>query len=114
MKEIEYYTYEQEGDEISTELLELIRNKCGDYIAEKVEESNVKIRTVQTPFILPGNEFDLREANNDTEEINAKAIKCVSFTGGCFYKEYVKEDVNEDSYIINGNDEEGYNIFNLI
>ncbi len=36
----------------------------------------------------------------------------VSFTGGNMFTEYVKD--GEDAYIVQGNSEEGYNIFNLI
>lgn len=96
-------------DNITDELKELF----GPYIEEELEFARaVNIRTVQSPFILPDNYFDLREANNTTECYNVKEIRTVSFTGGSLFTEYEKD--GENSYIVHGNSEEGYNVFNLI
>lgn len=96
---------------ISEELEELIRQEDGDIIDDIID--NCQVITVSSPFILPDNEFDLREANNDLLEINVKRVKNVSFTGGNFYIEFIK-DGDDDCYVIQGNQEQGYNIFNLI
>ena len=97
--------------QISKDLEELIRQEDGDIIDDIMD--NCQVITVSSPFILADNDFDLREANNDILEINVKKTKRVSFTGGNFYTEYVK-DGDDDCYVIQGNQEEGYNIFNLI
>ncbi len=68
---------------------------------------------MESPFIIADNTFDLREANNDLHEINVKRVKTVRFTGGSLYIVFEKTG-DGDSYIIQGNFEEGFNIFNLI
>lgn len=96
---------------ISKELEELIREEDGDIIDDIID--NCQVITVSSPFILADNEFDIPDCNNYLLEINVKRTKLVSFTGGNFYVEYVKDDC-DDCYVINGNEEQGYNIFNLI
>ena len=96
-------------DTISEELKQIL----GSYISEELEFARkVQIRTVQSPFILPDNFFDLGEGNNTTEVYNVKEVRMVTFTGGNMFTEYVKD--GEDAYIVQGNSEEGYNVFNLI
>jgi hypothetical protein len=102
--EIDYSTYEVEGDEVSQELMELIE---AEYGGELYGDS--KLREVESPFILADNDFDLRECNNDLIEIGVERSKVVSFNGGSFYIEYVKSA--ETSIVVQGNSEEGYNIF---
>lgn len=102
--EIDYSTYEVEGDEVSQELMELIE---AEYGGELYGDS--KLREVESPFILADNDFDLRECNNDLIEIGVERSKVVSFNGGAFYIEYVKSA--ETSIVVQGNSEEGYNIF---
>lgn len=103
--EIDYSTYEVEGDEVSKEILDLIKEKYpyglyGDF----------KLREVESPFIAD-NDFDLRECNNYLIEIGVKRRKVVSFNGGAFYIEYIK--VADTAIVVQGNEEEGYNIFIL-
>lgn len=113
MINIEYSPYpSKRNDKLSEELIEIISQHDG-YIVEELE-GNVSIVTVETPFILADNEFDLREANNDLVEINVTRTKTVSFTGGGYYTIYEKTANTPYSYIVHGNSEEGYNIFNLI
>lgn len=111
MKKFDYSTIE-ESDTMSNELESLFQNKC-PMILDDIQSGHYKISTVKSPFILADNEFDIAEANNTLEEINVRRIQIGSFTGGAFYIVY--EKIGEvDNYIIHGNDEEGYNIFNLI
>jgi len=106
-KEIDYSTYEVESDEVSQELMDLIEEKYGD----ELYYDALKVRNVESPFILADNYFDLREANNDIIEIGVERTKTVTFNGGAFYIEYVK--VAEPAVVVQGNSEEGYNIFIL-
>jgi hypothetical protein len=108
MSKIEYDVIEGK-ETISDELKELL----GSDISEMLEYSNnVRIRTVESPFIIANNFFDLREANNTLEEYNVTQVRMVTFTGGSMFTEYEKN--GDDSYIIFGNQIEGFNIFNLI
>lgn len=104
--EIDYSTYDVEGDEVSKEILDLIKEKYpyglyGDF----------KLREVESPFIIADNDFDLRECNNHLIEIGVERSKVVSFNGGAFYIEYIK--VADTAIVVQGNREEGYNIFIL-
>jgi hypothetical protein len=64
MSRIEYEVIEGK-ETISDELKELL----GSDISEMLEYTkNVRIRTVESPFIIANNFFDLREANNTLEE----------------------------------------------
>ena len=96
--------YEKKSDVIPQNIIDILNSKKIDYR----DFDKVKIRQVEEPFILADNEFDLREANNDIYQIGVKIVKTVTFTGGCYYAEYVKDG---DGIIIQGNYEEGYNIF---
>lgn len=108
MRKTEYDVIEGK-DPISDELEELL----GFDISEMLEYSdNVRIRTVESPFIIANNFFDLREANNTLEVYNCTELRMVTFTGGSMFTEYEKN--GDDSYIVYGNQEEGFNIFNLI
>lgn len=98
------------SDKISDDLKALI----GESLVEDLGNSKVKITTVQSPFILADNCFDLRECNNMLEEFGVKRVETVQFTGGSFYIIFEKLSDDSDSYIIHGNDEEGFNIFNLL
>lgn len=105
-KQIDYSTYEVESDEVSQELMDLIENGL------KYEPTGaLKVRNVESPFILADNYFDLNEANNNIIEIGVERVKTVTFNGGAFYTEYVK--VAEPAVVVQGNSEEGYNIFIL-
>lgn len=111
MDTIDYSPYEEEhGDTLSQELIDIII-KTDPHFGYSIEDSLFKIREVESPFILSDNYFDLREANNTTIEVGVNKTKSVSFTGGSFYNIY--EKVSENSFIVHGNDEEGYNIFIL-
>lgn len=104
--------YLEESEPLSDELTNLLKNKCS-YILDDLLNSKYKVSTVKSPFILADNNFDIEEANNTLEEINIKRVTLGSFTGGAIYIIYEKiGDI--DNYIIHGNNEEGYNIFNLI
>ena len=62
-------------------------------------------------IIIPDNEFDLHEANNDTLTHNMENDINFAFTGGSFYSIYKLIDKKEKGYILHGNSEELYNIF---
>lgn len=113
MENIDYGTYGNETDGISDELLDLITSGVSEYEREDLEEAELFLRVVDTPFILSDNEFDLHEANNNVYEVNVKKVKTVSFTGGNYYVVYDKIDSSKESFVIQGNSEEGYNVFNL-
>ena len=104
--EIDYSTYELEGDEVSQEILDLIAEEYGYEL-----NGDFKLREVESPFIIADNDFDLRECNNELIEIGVERSKVVSFNGGAFYIEYIKTD--EIAIVVQGNSEEGYNIFIL-
>lgn len=110
MKKIDYSPYGLNSDDVSQELIELIEAEFGDelYIDDT---GSIKIRNVESPFIIADNDFDLHEANNNLIEIGVKRNKVVSFSGGAFYIEYIKTD--DTSIVVQGNSEEGYNIFIL-
>ncbi len=72
-----------------------------------------QIIEVEIPFILADNYFDNGEANNFVVEINAQPVKHVFFTGGSCYTIYVIKDPSQEAYTVQGNNEEGYNIFRL-
>lgn len=109
---IDYSNYEKEGQVIPEDILKAIEEVEGyDSFSE---EDNFFLIEVESPFILADNEFDLHESNNKIIEVNVKAIKTVSFTGGNYYQIYEKDDKTLDSYILMGNEEEGYNIFKFI
>jgi hypothetical protein len=103
---IDYSTYEVEGDEVSQEILDLIEEEYGYELY-----GDFKLREVTSPFIIADNDFDLRESNNEIIEIGVERSKVVSFNGGAFYIEYVKSA--DTSIVVQGNSEEGYNIFIL-
>lgn len=110
MKNINYSPYfEKKSDDIPDEIIKVIEKKY-PYLMEEFEHLKVKIRQVESPFILADNIFDLREANNDIYEIGVKKIKEVQFTGGSRYTEFVKDG---EGIIVHGNLEEGYNFFIL-
>jgi hypothetical protein len=96
--------YEKKSDVIPQNIIDILKSKRIDY----GDFNKVKLRQVEEPFILADNEFDLREANNNIYEIGVKRVKTVTFPGGCYYAEYHKDG---DSIIIQGNYDEGYNIF---
>jgi hypothetical protein len=106
--EIDYSPYEEtESDIIPDNIKTIIEEKnwvvLDDYI--------VKVRNVKSPFMLADNSFDLRECNNDIYLHGAEKTKEIIFTGGAMLIECEKtEDL---SFILHGNDEEGYNIFIL-
>ena len=113
MIKIEYSPYpHRRTDKLSEEQIEII-SKHDSYFIEEMED-NVSIVNVESPFILADNDFDLHEANNEILEINVVRTKSVSFTGGAYYMVYEKQPNTNHSYVIQGNSEEGYNIFNLI
>lgn len=102
-------------------ILDLLENSGKAYAIEELQNAHVTLTQVQSPFIIADNQFDLREANNYVIELNVRKIKTVSFTGGNYYTEYEKKAGNMDintglnlSYVIQGNGEEGFNIFQLI
>ncbi len=111
MKTINYSPYdEKKGDILPKQIYDLILDKFPNF--EEIDYCSVfKIRNVQSPFILADNEFDLSEANNDLYESGVKRTQTVQFTGGSFYIIFEKD--SNDSIIIHGNMEEGYNIFLL-
>ena len=93
---------------MSSKLEDLIKGE-DEYLLDKIQ--NYKLFNVESPFILADNGFDLSEANNDLLEIGVKRIKTVQFNGGNFY--IIFEKTSDDSYVIQGNSEEGYSIFKL-
>lgn len=108
MSRIEYDVIEGK-DSISNELRKLF----GPDMSEELDNARrVRIRTVRSPFIIADNFFDISEANNTLEEYNVTQVRMVTFTGGSMFTEYEKN--GDDSYIVYGNREEGFNIFNLI
>ncbi len=110
MEKINYSPYfDKTSDTLSNEMIEIINNEL-PYFMDDLKYSKVKIRQVESPFILADNVFDLSEANNDNYEIGVKRTKTVQFTGGSMYIEYVKDG---EGIVIHGNIEEGYNIFIL-
>lgn len=111
MEKIDYSTYDVDSDILSDNIVNLINNK-DPYLLDEIID-HVKIFNVSSPFILADNYFDLREANNETYEIGVIKTKVITFNGGAFYSEYIKDESVEDNIIINGNDEEGYSIFIL-
>jgi len=111
--EIDYSTYDVEGDEVSKEILDLIKEKYpyglyGDFKLREVESPFI---IADNDFIIADNDFDLRECNNHLIEIGVERSKVVSFNGGAFYIEYIK--VADTAIVVQGNREEGYNIFIL-
>lgn len=113
MKNINYSEYGQKSTGISDELLTEITSGLPDYDKEELLDSELFLRVVEAPFIIADNEFDLHESNNNVYEINVKKLRTVSFTGGNYYIEYDKDDSSKESYVIQGTEEEGYNIFNI-
>lgn len=109
MKEIKYETYNEDGDNIPKEIKDLILKKSPYF--DEIDYSNFVIRNVESPFILADNNFDLAEANNEIIEIGVDRTKCVTFTGGSMYIEFVKN--SDQAIIVHGNPEEGFNIFIL-
>ncbi len=109
MIEINYSPYEDKGkgDKIPKDISELLKKKSPYF----EQYGKFKIRKVESPFILADNEFDLRECNNELIEIGVKRNKVITFTGGAFYIEFIKDG---EGIILHGNEEEGYNIFLLI
>jgi hypothetical protein len=111
MHEINYSPYDAvSSDEIPKHILDLIEHNYPN-LFDYLENSTVLIHNVESPFILAENEFDLCEANNQIYACGVDKIKTVSFTGGNFYMEYKK--VDDLAFIIQGNEEEGFNIFIL-
>lgn len=107
---IDYSPYGLDSDDVSKEILDLIEQEYGDEL--NIDNTgSIKIRNVESPFIIADNEFDLHEANNDLIEIGVERSKVVSFSGGAFYIEYVKSA--DTAIVVQGNSEEGYNIFIL-
>ena len=78
-----------------------------------IDFSNTQVHNVKSPFTIADNSFDLRESNNTIYELNADRIECVKFTGGSFLITYVVKDRSKLSMVVQGNDEEGFNIFIL-
>lgn len=110
MEKIDYniFDIETETDVIPTEILEILNDTS---YGEDIDGTIVKVRQVQSPFILADNIFDLRECNNDCYEHGVERTKIVEFTGGSFYAEYIK--TNDLAFILHGSSYEGYNIFIL-
>ena len=71
------------------------------------------VTKVKTPFILPGNYFDLHEANNTVESVNVNITETATFTGGAHYEIYEVLDLSKPSFVVQGNEEEGFNLFLL-
>jgi len=111
-KSYEFDTIKGDWSKVEKSIKDLIESKMG-YVVEDMEDSNCQVIHVNTPFILADNGFDLREANNTLEEVNAEITEQVSFTGGGFYNIYKVKDVSKPSIIVHGNIEEGFNIFIL-
>lgn len=78
-----------------------------------IDFSSCEIHNVESPFTIADNEFDLRECNNQIYEINVIKTECAVFTGGACLISYIVKDNSELSMVIQGNDEEGFNIFIL-
>lgn len=107
MKEIDYSTYDVDSDVLSNDVISLIEEAGYDYN----KNLNYKVFNVTSPFILVDNHFDLNEANNDIISIGTTKIKEVTFNGGGYYTEYIRNEESKNSLIIHGNEEEGYSIF---
>jgi hypothetical protein len=75
---------------------------------DDLEYSNVQLRKVKSPFIISDNGFDRGECNNFFEEYNVERVESGTFTGGAFYVVYT---TTSTGVIVQGNSEEGYNIF---
>ena len=105
---IDYSPYEETlSDIVPEDILKIVEK--WEIWEDIVDNATVKVHEVKSPFILADNVFDLRECNNDIEEIGVERVREVTFTGGAFLIEFVKtEDI---SFILQGNTEEGYNIF---
>jgi hypothetical protein len=73
--------------------------------------NKIQMRKVKSPFIIADNYFDLAESNNDMEFHNVFLKEHVSFTGGDMYSIYEKDDPGLPAYILQGNDEQGFNLF---
>ncbi len=116
MEQISYsdYPVKRKHTSIPEEIKNLIidSNEYSEDDIENIEDCGFDMHEVKSPFILADNEFDLAEANNTLIEINVKKVKTCIFTGGAFYSIY--EKTNDDSYLIHGNEEEGFNIFHLV
>jgi len=107
------------------EILENIKNiiittieEYSEYPLDEEEWENIfsraVIRKAKAYMIIANNNFDLNEANNYIYTANVKILQEVCFTGGSYFTSYEIEDTTKPSYIIQGNLEEGYNIFELI
>ena len=111
---IDYCTYEEtESDEIPDNILEILR-ESGEIDWEDIEDdedSIVKVRYVNSPFAIAESSFDLRECDNTLVEEGVKRTKVTTFNGGSFIIEF--EKTNDISFIFQGNEEEGYNLFIL-
>lgn len=104
----DYTRYRKTGDVIPTDIYNIIVKNYPDF--EQIDYGSFKINKVKSPFIIADNRCDISELNNYRYEIGVKKVKEVHFTGGSIYIEYIK---NGDGIIIQGNDDEGFNIFIL-
>lgn len=78
-----------------------------------IDFGNCEFHEVKSPFTIADNEFDLRECNNQILEINVIRTEYAAFTGGACLISYIVKDNSELSMIVQGNDEQGFNIFIL-
>lgn len=110
-KEIDYANPKGSFDDLPQE----IKDKL--FIMDEYEDweyiENIELINVESEFTMADNYFDLSEANNTVHEYNVKQVKTVTFTGGDYLATYVKEDPSKLAFILQGNDEEGYNVFVL-
>lgn len=98
--------------DIEPDIWDLILEKDED-VQYQIEDSGLNIFEVETPFVVPGNYFDMRECNITEVVINAHETKRVTFPGGNQYSIYERTDLNSTSAILYGNSEEGFNLFIL-
>jgi hypothetical protein len=97
---------------LPTDVKEILEKEFASIIDE-IEYGNCEVRFVKSPFSIGDNTFDLSEANNTMEVINAVQTQSTCFTGGSCIMVYEVVDKSKPSIILHGNDEEGFNIFML-
>ena len=106
--EIDYAPYEETVSDAIPENIRPILETWSIW-EDIVDNYTVRVRQVQSPFTIADNNFDLRECNNDLEEIGVERTKVLTFTGGAVLIEFVK--TKDIAFVLQGNGEEGYNIF---
>lgn len=107
MIERDYSEINGKYNELPSDIRLIIESNMS-HLTEELEYSNVQLRKIKSPFIMADNDFDLRECNNTFGKYNVDKVEQGSFTGGGIYIIYT---TTSTGIIVQGNGEEGYNVF---